>query len=174
MADSGLNLPDFRASERTFQLLTQVAGRAGRSQRPGLVFVQSFNPEHEAVVCASQHDYLGFYQHEIPLRRQLGYPPFSRLVNLVVNSEIEGDAKAGAAELVLRLAEMVQFRNTKALLMGPAPAPLSRVRGVYRYHCLVKVQQQAELPALLEAALPRITLPEGCHLSIDIDPTSTL
>ncbi len=174
MADSGLNLPDFRASERTFQLLTQVAGRAGRSQRPGLVFVQSFNPEHEAVVCASQHDYLGFYQHEIPLRRQLGYPPFSRLANLVVNSEVEADAKVGAAELVLRLAEMVQFRNTKALLMGPAPAPLSRVRGVYRYHCLVKVQQPSELPALLEAALPRITLPEGCQLSIDIDPTSTL
>lgn len=174
MADSGLNLPDFRASERTFQLLTQVAGRAGRAQRAGMVFVQSFNPEHEAVVCASQHDYIGFYQHEVPLRRQLGYPPFSRLANLVINSEVEEQAKAGAAELVTRLAEMVQFRGTKALLMGPAAAPLSRVRGIYRYHCLVKVQQPSELPALLDAALPRVNLPEGCQLQIDIDPSSTL
>ena len=174
MADSGLNLPDFRASERTFQLLTQVAGRAGRAQRPGLVFVQSFNPEHEAVVSASQHDYMGFYQHEVPLRRSLGYPPFARLANLVVTSENEVDARKGAEELVSRLAEMVQFRNTKALLMGPAPAPLSKVRGIYRHHCLLKVQQSNELPALLEAALPRVKLPDNCQMHIDIDPTSTL
>ncbi|MCE7871209.1 primosomal protein N' [bacterium CPR1] len=140
-ADGGLNLPDFRASERTFQLLTQVAGRAGRGQLEGHVLVQTLDPENACLVSAAQHDYAGFYARELELRRQVGYPPFCRLVRLVVSGtqaeEVEHEA--------LDVARILSARVAQAELLGPAPCPLEKVRGRWRWHLLGRTAKVQEL-----------------------------
>ncbi|GMU55593.1 MAG: hypothetical protein AMXMBFR33_47390 [Candidatus Xenobia bacterium] len=140
-ADGGLNLPDFRASERTFQLLTQVAGRAGRGHLEGHVLVQTLDPENPCLLSAAQHDYAGFYARELELRRQVGYPPFCRLVRLVVSGtqaeEVEHEA--------LDVARILSARVPQAELLGPAPCPLEKVRGRWRWHLLGRTAKVQEL-----------------------------
>ncbi|MDR1997876.1 MAG: primosomal protein N' [Candidatus Margulisbacteria bacterium] len=128
-ADTLLNLPDFRAAERTFQLLTQAAGRAGRGARPGKVLVQTYNPEHYAIQAAAGHDYPGFYAQELAQRRELNYPPFSRLTSLVFSAREETLARNMAQEYALKYAPRVS---------GPAPCILRRLRGFYRWQILLK------------------------------------
>jgi primosomal protein N' (replication factor Y) (superfamily II helicase) len=165
-ADTALNLPDFRAGERTFQLLTQVAGRAGRSILGGKVIVQTYNPEHYAIVAASTHDYGAFYAREIAFRREQNYPPFSRLIRLLYANASEKRAQDESARLHHALTTRIVQRGLPALdLIGPAPAFFHRVRGEYRYQIIVR---GTEPHALLED----IALPLGWR--VDVDPVSVL
>jgi primosomal protein N' (replication factor Y) len=165
-ADTSLNLPDFRAGERTFQLLTQVAGRAGRSILGGKVIIQTYNPDHYAIVAASQHDYHAFYDREIAFRREQNYPPFNRLIRLLYHHANEKRAADEAARLQRALAERIAQRGIPALdLIGPAPAFFHRLRGEYRYQIIVRGEEP-------HALLHDIALPLGWR--VDVDPVSVL
>ena len=165
-ADTSLNLPDFRAGERTFQLLTQVAGRAGRSILGGKVIVQTYNPDHYAVVAASTHDYHAFYEREIAFRREQAYPPFNRLIRLLYANASEKRAQDESARLCRALTTRIAQRGLPALdLIGPAPAFFHRVRGEYRYQILLRG------PAP-HALLQDVALPLGWR--VDVDPVSLL
>jgi primosomal protein N' (replication factor Y) len=139
LADVGLNLPDLFSAERVFQVLTQVAGRAGRSVRGGLVILQTFQPEHPVVRAASGHNYAGFYKQEIAGRRALGYPPFGRLVRLEFrhrdNERAEAEAQKTASRLKSRLGAE---RRTQTILVGPVPCFFSRLRGEYRWQIVLR------------------------------------
>ncbi|MCX6031248.1 MAG: primosomal protein N' [Chloroflexi bacterium] len=165
-ADVGLFLPDFRAGERTFQLLTQVAGRAGRSALGGRVIVQTYHPDHYAVVAASHHDYDGFYRQEIAFRRQQGYPPFRRLAQLVYYNSQRVKAEAEATRLADQLrGEITHLALPDTDLIGPAPCFFGQQRGLYRWQVIVRSPDPAAL-------LRRVPLPLGWRL--DIDPVDLL
>jgi primosomal protein N' (replication factor Y) len=165
-ADTSLNLPDFRAGERTFQLLTQVAGRAGRSILGGKVIIQTYNPEHYAIVAASAHDYRAFYEHEMAFRREQDYPPFNRLIRLLYAHASEKRAQEESARLHRTLATRIAQRGLPALdLIGPAPAFFHRMRGEYRYQILLCGSNP-------HALVQDIALPLGWR--VDVDPVSVL
>ncbi|MDI3299198.1 MAG: primosomal protein N' [Bacillota bacterium] len=171
-ADTALNLPDFRAAERTFQLLTQAAGRAGRGERPGRVLIQSYAPEHYAIQAALRMDPEAFARVELPIRRELGYPPFRRLVRLLVLAsspeEAERVARAAAGELARRL-------PAGARLVGPSEAPLGRLKGQARWHLLLSGERVGPLrDAALEAAARAGREAAGARLAVDVDPLSLL
>ncbi|UNC92787.1 primosomal protein N' [Candidatus Contubernalis alkaliaceticus] len=136
LADTALNLPDFRAGERTFQLLTQVAGRTGRSSLGGKVIVQTFNPEHYSIMAAKKHDYQAFYQEELRLREQFQYPPYNQLVRVGFSSVSENNLSQKAGEFKGMLME--SLKGIKAEVLGPCPCPLSKIRGRYRWHLVIK------------------------------------
>jgi len=170
-ADSTLNFPDFRSSERTFALLAQVAGRAGRGERPGKVFIQTFSPEHYALSSAAEHDYRGFYALEIVGREALGYPPFGFLVNLV----LAGNEERKVAEAARDLAERLQSLAGGVEILGPAPCPLARLRGKSRMQILLKATQRSLLRRLLAHLGPAArSVPAGVRLAIDVDPVDML
>lgn len=168
-ADTSLHMPDFRAAERTFQLLTQVAGRAGRGEQPGLVIVQSFSPDHYALQAAKNHDYRRFYTQEIAFREELAYPPFSRLANLVSQDE----TASKASDRSYRLAEALRRTLPDTVtLIGPAPAPFARLRGYYRWRIALRVSasQADQLPRWIEDALTYLEPSDRQQLIVDIDP----
>ncbi len=139
LAETGLNLPDFRASERTFQVLTQVAGRAGRSLLGGRVILQTYQPEHYAIQAAAGHNYAGFYRQELEYRRQIGYPPFSRLVRLEYRHKNAGQAQAAASEMAQQLQGWIAAGERGATdLIGPAPCFFTRESGLYRWQIVVR------------------------------------
>ncbi len=173
-ADTALNIPDFRSSERAFQLLTQVAGRAGRGRTPGEVIIQTFTPDHEAVLRAARHDYLGFYDDAIAQRRELGYPPFAHMANAVFADEDETTAQKRAQRLADALRRTMEQTKSAAQVLGPVACPLSRLRGKYRWHLAVRCTQKPALLALLRAALDGLPSGERSGLSLDIDPLSML
>jgi len=164
-ADTALHLPDFRAAERTFQLLTQVAGRAGRSHRGGRVIVQTYNPDHYAVQAASHHDYDVFYNRELAYRRRLDYPPFSRLVALRYSHSDSRRSQAEATRLGRWLQAEIDHLDLPAELIGPAPCFFSRIQGRYRWQIVVRGPD----PSLL---LRDVALPRGW--SVDVDPITLL
>jgi primosomal protein N' (replication factor Y) len=164
-ADTALHLPDYRAAERTFQLLTQVAGRAGRSHRGGRVIVQTYNPDHYAIQAASGHDYAGFYRQELAYRCQLGYPPFSRLVALRLSDEDPYRCRAEANRLGRWLSAEIRRLGLAADLIGPAPCFFSRVQGRYRWQIVIRTPDPA--PLLRDVALP-------WGWQVDMDPISLL
>jgi primosomal protein N' (replication factor Y) len=164
-ADTALHLPDYRAAERTFQLLTQVAGRAGRSYRGGWVIVQTYNPDHYAIQAASHHDYAGFYRQELAYRRQLGYPPFSRLVALRFSDEDPHRCRAEANRLGRWLSDEIRRLRLAADLIGPAPCFFSRVQGFYRWQIVIRTPDPAPL-------LRDVALPWGWR--VDVDPITLL
>ncbi len=169
-ADTMLHIPDFRSAERTFQLLTQVSGRAGRGELPGEVVVQSFSPEHYAVRAAARQDYLGFYGQEIVCRRELGYPPFSRLVNITAGDPI-GDA---ARERLDILADLLRDSVPEGVdVLGPSPAPLAKLRGLYRYHLVVRDRGGSGIRAIVSSVIERSGV-GGAGLSLDVDPITML
>jgi primosomal protein N' (replication factor Y) (superfamily II helicase) len=145
-ADMGLGMPDFRAAERTFQLLTQVAGRAGRGCLPGIVLVQTINPDHYAVRLAAAQDYQGFYEKELNFRRMMHYPPFSAMANVLVRSEKKEMAMRMSAELGFLLNPPPE----KLRVMGPAEAPVPRLKNEYRYQFLIKAASRKSLNELLQ------------------------
>jgi len=162
LADIGLHLPDFRSSERTFQLLEQVAGRAGRGPRGGRVIVQTYSPGHPAIVAAARHDYRSFYESEVALRQRLRYPPFGRLARLTYVHPREERARLEALRLAAALRRERDARGLTALeVLGPAPAHPHRLRGRYRWHVTLKGHQPDEL-------LRGLSLPQGW--TVDIDP----
>ncbi|MFQ3646458.1 MAG: primosomal protein N' [Anaerolinea sp.] len=145
-ADLGLALPDFRASERTFQLLTQVAGRAGRGVLGGQVILQTYQPEHASIRAASQHDYEAFYREEIKHRRELGYPPFRRMLRLLVQHPNPQHAQRSVEQLAERLHNMIRFEDwPDASVIGPAPAFFTKIDNHYRWHVLLRAADPAAL-----------------------------
>ena len=162
-ADISLSVPDFRSGERTFQLLSQVAGRAGRGSLPGRVFVQTFNPEHPAVVHAQGHDYVGFFEGAILERQSVGYPPFVRLVNVLVTGP-DRDAVGRASGL---LRDALPLGLT---VLGPADCPLERLNNRWRRHLLLKLSLDADL-AEVQAAVESVSV-RGVSVVIDVDPVS--
>lgn len=175
-ADVGLHIPDFRSAERTFQLLSQVAGRAGRGPRGGQVLVQTFNPEQPCIALAATHDYLGFVAQELAQRRAHGYPPFQRMARLIVRSR-DCDAAGLFAE---RLAADFtrELRTPKAMadirLLGPAEAPVFRLKGYYRFHFQLQSPSPAALHEVLRHVLQAARPPSGVEFTLDIDPLNML
>ncbi|RSI06697.1 Primosomal protein N' [Streptococcus sanguinis] len=165
-ADTALNLPDFRSSERTFQLLTQVAGRAGRAEKAGQVFIQSYNPHHYAIEFAKQQDYEGFYAYEMGIRRQLGYPPYYFTVGLTLSHKDEETAVRKAYEVmdILRsgLSEKVQ-------ILGPTPKPIARTHNLYHYQILLKYRFEDKLQATLNQVLDWTQNRDNKDLRLTID-----
>jgi len=174
-ADTGLLLPDFRAAERTFQLVTQVSGRAGRGQEPGRVLVQTWNPEADAVARVPAHDYDGFAEHELAWREALAWPPFSRLVAVRIEGQDPGETAAVARKLGDRLAVLLPGPATGVRLLGPAPAPLARLRGKSRWQLLLKAPRQALLGPLLDQLERDLeVLPGAVRVVLDVDPGAML
>jgi primosomal protein N' (replication factor Y) len=184
LADVGLHLPDFRAGERTFQLLTQVAGRAGRADLPGEVIVQTFRPEHYAVTCAREHDYAAFYEIESKFRQATGYPPYRRLARLRFEAR-NSDAAASAGVWTRNFMEKNGARSSvrdrggdaELVFLGPAPAMLARVRGIYRHHMLLKSKTARRLSEALHALDEEFHKQKNfgsVHLVIDVNPQSLL
>jgi primosomal protein N' (replication factor Y) len=169
-ADVGLGLADFRAAERTFQLLTQVAGRAGRGERPGEAIVQTMYPDHYSIVHARRQDYAAFFAEEIGFRRAMRYPPALSLVNVIVRGTSEREAMAGAGTLVRDLRRAVP---PTVQILGPARAPLVRLRGEHRAQCLIKGRERR----LIRVALRRTLAAHPAlqrHVTVDVDPLAML
>ncbi len=170
-ADSALHQPDFRAGERTFQLLTQVAGRAGRGDVEGEVFVQAFTPFHPAIQFARRHDFNGFYEQEMEFREELKYPPVSRIALLTLKGRNEEKVKFSADHLKRELEK--NFAGSKDFsLSGPAPAPLLKAETFYRYQIMLRTQAMSRLSQALAKIIQSLTLPEDVSLVVDIDPVS--
>jgi primosomal protein N' (replication factor Y) len=172
-ADLGLHLPDFRAGERTFQLLTQVSGRAGRGDIEGEVFVQAFTPFHPAIQYARRHDYRGFYDQEIEFRQQLRYPPYTRAALLTLRGRNEDKVRFSAEhvrqEVAFALTELADL-----IVAGPAPAPLLRAETYYRYQIMLRTRSMSRLTARIDPLLARLALPEDVRVTIDIDPVDLM
>ncbi len=190
-ADMALHQPDFRAGERTFQLLTQVAGRAGRGDLEGEVFVQAFTPFHPAIQYARRHDFNGFFDQELEFRQQLKYPPFSRVALLTLKGRNEDKVKFSADHLKRTLESKVQKQkpeteNPKSgdetsefgprisdlIISGPAPAPLLRAENFYRYQIMLRTRAMSRLSQALANLIQGFVLPEDVTLAVDIDPVS--
>ncbi|MDR2976733.1 MAG: primosomal protein N' [Streptococcaceae bacterium] len=169
--DTGLNLPDFRASERTFQLLTQVAGRSGRAEKHGDVLIQTFNPDHYAIQLAAKMDYEAFYMTEMGFRRKLAYPPYYYTVQLVISHRNEDTVIKKAYEIMTLLRENL---TEKSRILGPIPRPVARTHQLYHYQILIKYRFEDRLEATLNAVLDMTQLPENHELRviIDSDPMS--
>jgi primosomal protein N' (replication factor Y) len=185
-ADLALHQPDFRAGERTFQLLTQVAGRAGRGDVEGEVFVQAFTPSHPAIQYARRHDFTGFYEQEIEFREQLKYPPISRVALLTLKGRNEDKVNFSAEHLKRVLESKIQSPKSKVepseqsldlgswtsdlIISGPAPAPLLRAEQFYRYQIMLRTRAMSKLSHSLAKIMETLALPEDVTLAVDIDP----
>ena len=165
-ADLSLHIADFRAGERTFQLLTQVAGRAGRGEVPGEVIVQTYTPFHAAIQAARRLDYVGFYDQELEFRKELKYPPCSRLVCVTLRGRVESRVEYAAQTLAARLAQRL---SPATVLSGPAPAPLARAKGYYRYQLMVRSTAVRKMVGVVRAALEDLKLPPKVTCSVDVD-----
>jgi len=170
-ADVLLNLPDFRSSERTFQLLTQVAGRSGRGPLGGHVVIQTYAPDSHSVRCASTHDYEGFVRSELEHRRELGYPPFSRLARIVFQGRCEEEVArvAGQSGQVVR-----PLAGSNLEVLGPAPAPITRIKGEARYHLIIKSFDEKALRQALDAIQGARRKSASVQAVVDVDPTNML
>jgi len=174
LADTSLNLPDFRAAERTFQLVTQVAGRAGRGLKPGRVLVQSYQPDHYSLQAAQHHDFQTFHDREMIFRREQDYPPFSHLIRILVTGEDE----AAVMQTTASIADLLQQCHFHGQVLGPAPAPLSRLRGQFRHHLVLKgpdpTRMTREIRAAFAAAGGKWRKGKEIRLSVDVGPVSIL
>jgi len=172
-ADSALHLPDFRAAERTFQLVSQVAGRAGRADLEGHIVIQTVAPEHHAIVQAARHDYGTFAGLEMGQREELAYPPFGRLIRMVFEDEDEQRAQVRAQHCadVLR----THLASLDLTILGPAPAPFSMVRGRHRMHLLLKTSERPEGAEQVRTLLVKLAHEKGpTRVQIDVDPVGML
>ncbi len=170
-ADASLNAADFRAAERTFQILTQVSGRGGRGDSPGRVVIQTFNPGNYTILRAQSHDYAGFYTDELPLRRELGYPPFSRLVALHFSCLKKEEGKKSVAAIGLLARELAAtLAGGKAEVIGPAESPLSRIRGRFRWQLILRAKESGLLHLLAQKILEDAS--GGLKIQVDVDPVN--
>ncbi|MEE4310813.1 MAG: primosomal protein N' [candidate division KSB1 bacterium] len=175
-ADTALQMPDFRASERTFQLLTQVAGRAGRKDRRGEVIIQTYSPEQFSIVCAKSHDYEKFFMAEILLRKELDYPPFSRIVQVMM----KGENAQNVIIAINQFKESVSIDPARVKVLGPVPAPLSRIKNQYRWHMIFKVDKRWDstgerMNAIVrdaESKIRRYLAKETVRLHVIVDPVT--
>jgi primosomal protein N' (replication factor Y) len=174
-ADIGISLPDFRASEKVLQLLVQTAGRAGRSVRkkdPGLVMVQTFSPDNPIFDYLKKEDFTGFLEMEMKIRKELGYPPFGRLILIVVSSQDKLKAKNASRRLKDQIGNLIAENDIKA--MGPAEAPIFKRGKLYRYHLLLKVGMTAEPANIIDSINNFAGKSRGAAISIDVDPMNFL
>ena len=167
-ADVSLNIPDFRAGERTFNLLTQVSGRAGRGDAGGEVIVQTYSPDNYAIIAAAKHDYDKFYNEEIVARKELSFPPFVNLIKVTVRARNEDQASKTAAEL----ATAIKAEDKEVMVAGPAPAAVARVRGYFRYNVILKGHDRLKSCELLKKVLSSFGKPHGVLIAVDVDPVS--
>jgi len=176
-ADTGLSLPDFRAAENTFQLVTQVAGRAGRGDRPGEVIIQTYRPKHYAIQAAAGHDYAGFYEQELANRKAAGYPPFRRMCNFAIESEDPVLAQRAVSALQRIVRDQINVLGFRGLeVVGPAPATISRVKKKYRWNLGALSKSAKRLNALTRATRDafRSEIPNTrVQLKVDLDPYGT-
>jgi primosomal protein N' (replication factor Y) len=163
-ADISLNIPDFRASERTFQLLSQVAGRAGRGDHHGRVVIQTFNPLHPAVLAAKDHDYEEFFEYEIEQRKLAAYPPFWRLVNILCT----GKDRESVMRLSAAAAQKLRVEVTNGDVLGPAFCPIERIKGSWRRHIMIKLPLEADVEPIRGAV--EGLKEKDARLAIDVDP----
>jgi primosomal protein N' (replication factor Y) len=179
-ADIGLHLPDFRSAERTFQLLSQVAGRTGRGAQGGRVLIQTFTPDHPCIALAATHDYTGFVNQELAHRRPHSYPPYERLVRLIVRSREQqagadfAERLAGAFHAALQGLGSSPAPLAPLRLLGPAEAPVFRLKGYYRFHFQLQSASAAALHQLLRNVLPAVRPPAGVEFTVDVDPLNML
>jgi len=173
-ADATLNLPDFRSAERTFQLITQVMGRAGRGDMPGKVLVQTLNPDHYAVSRAVAHDFAGFCAEELEFRRETGYPPFAHLASLVLSGNVAAAVDQEAVTVALLLREVKRELKSRVEILGPVVPPLGKIRGRFRRQILLKSAGRTDLHRLLAAFRGGLKLPATVRLAIDVDPVDML
>ena len=171
LADLSLNMPDFRSAERTFQLLTQAAGRAGRGERLGRVLIQTYAPHHYSVRAARDQDYARFIRREMELRRELMYPPFARLALVRIEGDESVQVSEGATKIAALLAHAAKPESMRVL--GPAPAPIERIKQRYRWQVLLKARERHELRAAL-TEVASYPARDGVRVSIDIDPLNML
>ena len=165
-ADTALNLPDFRSSERTFQLLTQVAGRAGRAEKAGQVLIQSYNPQHYAIRFAKEQDYEGFYAYEMGIRRQLGYPPYYFTIGITLSHKKEEEVVKRAYEVMNILRSGLSETSN---ILGPTPKPIARTHNLYHYQILIKYRLEDELGPTLNQVLALTQERENSELRLSID-----
>ena len=165
-ADTALNLPDFRSSERTFQLLTQVAGRAGRAEKAGQVLIQSYNPQHYAIRFAKDQDYEGFYAYEMGIRRQLGYPPYYFTIGITLSHKKEEEVVKRAYEVMNILRSGLSETSN---ILGPTPKPIARTHNLYHYQILIKYRLEDELGPTLNQVLALTQERENSELRLSID-----
>jgi primosomal protein N' (replication factor Y) len=173
-ADVMLHLPDFRSRERTFQLLAQVAGRTGRGPAGGRVIVQTFMPEDPSIQAAARHDYRAFADQELPLRRELRYPPYGRIVRIICRGRKLDRVQRHSASLGSALRKLCTEAGDQAQVLGPAPAPVSQIRGMHRYHLMVKCPDSASVHRLLSEAEGVLGGAAGVKVLVDVDPVSVL
>ena len=173
-ADSTLHFPDFRAAERTFGLVTQVAGRSGRGHKGGRVLVQTFSPEAPPIVAATRHDYIGFASTELPSREVLGYPPFGWMARIVIRSEVQ----IRAEEMAKHIAEQIELSRDRlgmqVEILGPATAPVEKLRGKYRFHIQLQSPESGVLQRVLKEAQNHIKDIDEVQWIVDIDPLDML
>ena len=172
-ADLILNLPDYTAAERTFQLLTQVAGRAGRGDKPGQVVIQTYNPEHYSLLAAQKHDYIQFYQKEIQMRQLMEYPPFCHMVRILVSDYSSGNLPEQMQQMAQHIAE--QYPQLE--LLGPSEAPVAMVRKRYRFHLILKGDSLETLREAAEVGQKFMNLSrksKTLRILIDVEPSSVL
>jgi primosomal protein N' (replication factor Y) len=170
-ADTGFQLPDFRAAERTFSLLVQVSGRAGRTLPDGKVLIQTFQPENPAIVLATQGRLEDFYSRELDIRRQLGFPPFARLIRVVIRGRNKDRTSAAASALSKGITAALSGSGE---VLGPAECPISRISGNYRVQLIIRSRDFKSAHARLVTALDEARPPSGVYMEIDVDPQSLL
>ena len=173
-ADTALNLPDFKSAERTFQLVSQVTGRAGRGDSPGTVLIQSLSPDHYALVRAADHDYKGFYAEEIEFRREAGYPPFTCLATVNLSGVSADTVEKSAEEAARVLRQLRQELKLRTEILGPAPAPMAKIRGRYRRQILLKATTRRELNRLLTRCGMEFRPPPVVRMNMDMDPVDMM
>lgn len=175
-ADASFNLPDFRASERGFQLLTQVAGRSGRGEFSGSVIFQTYNPDFYALESAKQQNYGDFYQTEIQSREEFDYPPFSQVVRVILSCENNFRAEKSAQEIAMRLNTIIdkQGISERLIVLGPTPCVIEKIKGMYRFQIIIKNKLEEKGHAFLSKFLNQITMPKDIKLTIDVDPIDIL
>lgn len=169
-ADTILNLPDFRSSERTFQLISQVAGRTGRGSKGGRVIVQSFNPRHYSITYAASHDYEGFAKKELEYRKQLNYPPYGKLARVVFRSTQEDKAKEKASLVAEKLKDMIKSNGKQLDILGPSPAPLTKINDQFRWHLLLKALEVKSIHDALHSINDLLRPSKGVQTMVDVDP----
>lgn len=175
-ADASFNLPDFRASERGFQLLTQVAGRAGRGEFAGKVLFQTYNPDFYALESAKSQNYREFYDTEIAAREEFDYPPFSQIIRLILSSQNNFRAEKSAQEIALRLCIMIEKYGISERLdiLGPTPCVIERINGQYRFQILIKNKMSGKGHQFVSSFLNKVIMPKDIKLAIDVDPLDIL
>ncbi|KAA1260758.1 Primosomal protein N' [Rubripirellula obstinata] len=175
-ADSALHFPDFRAAERTFGLVTQVAGRTGRGDRGGRVIVQTFSPEHPAIQAASRHDYEQFAHDEMNARRKFNYPPLGSVARIIIRGGVEEVTESTAESLVRHFESARDKLGHEVRILGPAPPPMSKLKGKYRFHILLQAVASGPLGEVIRTATDKFVIPEKDDVQyvVDIDPMEML